>query len=34
VLDVVGDSQGVRYWARRGLERFPKDASLRRFVTG
>jgi arylsulfatase A-like enzyme/Flp pilus assembly protein TadD len=34
VLDVVGDARGVRYWARRGLERFPKDSSLRRFATG
>jgi choline-sulfatase len=29
-LRVVGDEQGARFWARRGLQRFPNDKTLKR----
>ncbi|HVT43463.1 MAG TPA: sulfatase-like hydrolase/transferase [Thermoanaerobaculia bacterium] len=32
-LEAVGDRRGVRYWARRGLERFPADPALKRFAS-
>ncbi|HUP49219.1 MAG TPA: sulfatase-like hydrolase/transferase [Thermoanaerobaculia bacterium] len=32
-LEVVGDRQGVRYWGRKGLERFPDHRILRRFAS-
>jgi tetratricopeptide (TPR) repeat protein len=32
VLDTLGDTQGVRYWARQGLARFPANRDLRRIA--
>ena len=31
-LRVVGDTAGARFWARRGLQRFPSDKTLRRLA--
>ena len=31
-LRVVGDDRGARFWARKGLERFPNDRTLRRLA--
>lgn len=33
-LEVLGDRPGVRYWARQGLQRFPKDSKLRKLASG
>ena len=33
-LDVLGDQRGVRYWARQGLEKFPNEMELRRYLSG
>ncbi|MDX1582157.1 MAG: sulfatase-like hydrolase/transferase [Thermoanaerobaculia bacterium] len=32
-LEVLGDERGVRYWARRGLEKFPNEMELRRYLS-
>ena len=29
VLRVIGDRQGARYWASRGLEKFPRSRELK-----
>jgi arylsulfatase A-like enzyme/Tfp pilus assembly protein PilF len=31
-LSVVGDERGAKFWARRGLRRFPNDKTLRRLA--
>jgi Flp pilus assembly protein TadD len=31
-LRVIGDQRGARFWALKGLKRFPKDETLRRLV--
>ena len=31
-LRVVGDAAGARFWARRGLQRFPNDKTLKRLA--
>ena len=31
-LRIVGDQRGARFWARRGLDRFPSDKTLRRLA--
>jgi arylsulfatase A-like enzyme/Flp pilus assembly protein TadD len=33
VLQTLGDSQGVRYWARQGTAKFPYDPTLRKLST-
>ena len=32
VLEILGDTRGVRYWARQGLLRYPNDPALRRLA--
>lgn len=32
VLDTLGDTRGVRYWARQGLQRYPNHPGLRRLA--
>ena len=32
VLDTLGDTRGVKYWARQGLAKFPENAALRRLA--
>jgi len=31
-LDALGDANGVRYWARQGSQRYPKDPRIRKFA--
>jgi len=33
VLETLGDTRGVRYWARQGLSRFPDNAALRKLAS-
>ncbi|MBW3670196.1 MAG: tetratricopeptide repeat protein [Acidobacteria bacterium] len=33
-LDVLGDDRSARYWARRGLQQFPNNRSLRKLASG
>ena len=32
-LKVIGDDRGARFWARRGLQQFPRAEMLRKFAT-
>lgn len=32
-LEVLGDERGVRYWARRGLEKYPNEMELRKYLS-
>lgn len=32
VLETLGDTRGVRYWARQGLAKYPENAALRRLA--
>jgi tetratricopeptide (TPR) repeat protein len=32
VLQTLGDTQGVRYWARQGARKYPENAALRRLA--
>lgn len=34
VLGTLGDTRGVRYWARQGLTRYPTNPALRRLAAG
>lgn len=33
-LEVLGDRRGVRYWAQRGLEKYPNEMALRKYLAG